>query len=166
MRAFKRIFLLLFIFSCASKGEFRERNVNTGPRFCYVNLNIIVEYMINNDPDAMEVKKRKEDIIQKIDSINKQLADIDDKIDRDEYIEKQKNYNMELAELKTDEEHYKNRILNQIDRALENIAKKSDIDFIFNIGEGAVYAKKEYDITEEVLREIIRQKERSSPVSR
>jgi Skp family chaperone for outer membrane proteins len=168
MRYFKSTLLLLFIFSCASTGDKKENSAaGAAPgKFRYVNLNIIFEYLSGNDSEAKDLKKRKEEILQKIDTVSGQLESIKDEKNKNEIIEKQKQYKLELAKIKSDEDLYKNKIYTRINRALENIAKKSDIDFVFNIGEGAVYAKKEYDITEEVLREIIKQKERSIPVSR
>jgi Skp family chaperone for outer membrane proteins len=168
MKYFKSIFLLLFIFSCASIGEKKD---NTAAGFAtnklrYINLNIIFEYLSSNDTDARDLKKRREEILQKIDSISGQLESTKDEKNKYDLIEKQKQYKLEFIKIKSDEELYKNKIYSRVDRALENIAKKSDIDFVFNIGEGAVYAKKEYDITEELLREIIKQKERSAPVMR
>ncbi len=168
MKYLKSTLLLLCIFSCASIGEIKENNAAgaaTG-KFRYINLNIIFDYLSSNDSEAKDLKKRKEEILQKIDTVSGQLESIKDEKNKNEIIEKQKQYKLELAKIKSDEDLYKNKIYTRINRALENIAKKSDIDFVFNIGEGAVYAKKEYDITEEVLREIIKQKERSVPVSR
>jgi Skp family chaperone for outer membrane proteins len=168
MKYFKSILLLLFIFSCASFGE-RKENSAAGVatvKFCYINLNIIFEYVSSNDSEAKDIKKRREEILQRIDSISGQIESTKDEKNKYDLIEKQKQYKLESGKIKSDEELYKNKIYTRIDRALENIAKKSDIDFVFNIGEGAVYAKKEYDITEELLREIIKQKERSAPVSR
>jgi Skp family chaperone for outer membrane proteins len=160
--------LLLCIFSCSSIGEKKENNTagTTAIKIRYININLIFEYISSNDLEAKDLKKHREDLLQKIDGISGQLDNTKDEKNKSELIEKQKQYKLESAKVKIDEELYKNKIYNRIDRALENIAKKSDIDFVFNIGEGAVYAKKEYDITEELLREIIKQKERSAPAVR
>lgn len=165
MKNYKCILLLFFIFSCSSIGEKNKDNASqtATDKFRYINLNIIFEYISGNDIEAKDLKKRREEIIQKIDSISGQLDSIKDEKYRNEVLEKQKEYKTELAGIKSDEERYKIKIYTRIDRALEGIAKKSDIDFVFNIGEGTVYAKKEYDITEDLIREIIKQKERSAP---
>ncbi len=168
MKYFKTIFLLLFIFSCASIGEKKENNASGAPanKLRYINLNIIFEYLSGNDAEAKDIKRRREDILKKIDGISEQLDSVKDEKSKNDIIEKQKQYKSELAKIRSDEESYKNKIYTRINSALETIARKSDIDFVFNIAEGAVYAKKEYDITEELLREIIKQKELSAPVSR
>ncbi len=161
------LFLILFIFSCASFGAKKENDaLNAQYRLRYINLSIIFEYLTLNDTDARNIKKQKEDIIQKIDAINIQLADTRDEAKRNEFSVIQIQYKLDLVNIKGEEERFKSKMLNMVDRALENLAKSSDIDFIFNIGEGTVYARKEYDITEEVLRDIIRQKERSAPAVR
>jgi Skp family chaperone for outer membrane proteins len=147
------------------KSESKPAEAAAG-KFRFVNLDIIFNYMSINDPDSRTLSRRKEDIVQKLEDIANNLTIAKDDVNKKDLIEKQKQFRQEFAKIKSDEEHYKGVVLNRINTALGNIAKKSDIDFVFNIGEGAVYAKKEYDITEEVLREIIRQKERSAPVSR
>jgi hypothetical protein len=160
--------VLLCVLSCSSVGEKKENNSGgiTAGRFRYVNLNIIFDYLSGREIEARDIKKRREDLVRRIDEISSQLESVKDEKNRAELVEKQKQYRSELAKAKTDEELYKSRLYNRIDKALENIAKKSDIDFVFSIGDGAVYAKKEYDITEELLREIIKQAERSTPAAR
>jgi Skp family chaperone for outer membrane proteins len=160
--------LLLCIFSCTSTGEKKGNNTSgtAEVKFRYINLNIIFEYISGNDFEAKDLKKRRDELLLKIDGMSVQLDNLKDEKIKSELIEKQKQYKSELVKVKIDEELYKSKIYSRIDKALENIAKKSDFDFVFNIGEGAVYAKKEYDITEELLREIIKQKERSTPVVR
>ncbi len=41
-----------------------------------------------------------------------------------------------------------------------------NVDFICNVGDDLLYAKKEFDVTEDVLREIMRLDERNSPEAR
>ncbi len=167
MKKISIIFIILFFFSCAAIRERKENSaVNAASKFRYVNLNLIIEYMISNDPDARNLKKHKEDILQKLSAVTEKLANITNELNRNELLEKQNQYKQDLSNIKRDEENFKSKVLNIIDRALENIAKRSDVDFVFDIGEGTVYAKKEYDLTEEVMREILKQKEKSAPVSR
>ena len=135
-------------------------------KYRYINLKIIFDYLITNDNEAKDTKRQREEILQKIDNISGQIDVQSDERVKKELLEKQRQYKTELVKIKNDEEIYKQKIYTNIDRALEQIAKKADIDFIFNIGEGAVYAKKEYDITEELLREIMKRNERSAPASR
>ena len=149
-------------------GNVKEEKPDVAPSYKirYVNINIIFDYMIKNNGNAGEISKRKQDILAKIELSDTQLADPGNAGKRDEILKNRNQYYSDLEEIKKDEDHYKNLFLNQIDSALKVIAKKSDIDFILNIGEGVVYSKKEYDITEELLREIIKQKQRSAPVTR
>jgi Skp family chaperone for outer membrane proteins len=167
IKSIQLAFLMLIFISCSSMQKIKENsNISNTYKIRYLNLNLIIEYMVNNDPDAKNIKKKKEDILQKIDSLADMQASKINVNEKKDIIEKQNQYRLELADIRKEEENYKSKILNNINKALENVAKKSDIDFIFNIGEGTVYAKKEFDITEEVLREIIKQKDKSSPVTR
>jgi Skp family chaperone for outer membrane proteins len=49
---------------------------------------------------------------------------------------------------------------------VDNIAGKHDADFIFNLSYGLLYAKSEYDITEEIIKELTSIDERTSPAYR
>jgi len=131
----------------------------------YVNLNIIFDYMVNLNPEFKQVKSRRENLKKSIDDINDQLKSSGGS-PKPDLIKKLNNYKSEIRDISGKEEIYKSRILNEIENAVGDVAKKSGIDYILNIGEGAVYARKEYDITEEVLQVIYKRKKRSSPVSR
>ncbi len=170
MRFWKILILLLFLLSCASmRDDSKISGTEAGNipcNFRYVSLEVIFDYIVNNDSEAGNLKIRKEDIIRKIKSVNDDLDDPETDSRRDELVNSLKKYNEEVADIKKDEDYFKSKILNRIDTALENIAEKWDIDIVFNIGEGALYVKEEDDITEEVLKEIIKQKELSAPESR
>jgi len=73
---------------------------------------------------------------------------------------------VELSDLKGRSKYYKAKILSQIDRAVKNVAKTIKADFIYNLGDELIYAKKEYDVTEDIIREIVRLEERRSPEAR
>jgi len=40
------------------------------------------------------------------------------------------------------------------------------IDFVYNMGEGLVYSRREYDITEDILKELGSVRKRNAPPSR
>ena len=168
MKFIHGILLLLLIVSCSSIGK-RNGNIQAGPaagKFRYVNLKIIFDYLTANDNEAKSLKRHREEILQKFEDVSGQIDSANDEKVKHDLSEKQQQYKAELSKIKNDEDIFKQKIYTRIDGALEEIAKKADIDFIFNIGEGTVYSKKEYDITEELLREIMNRKERSVPVSR
>lgn len=132
----------------------------------YVNIDIVFDYLLKNNNKALDIKKRKELTLSDIERNDSLLSLAADTNEKDELLKSRKQYYADLDEIIKDEEHYKNIFLNQIDNALKVIAKKSDVDFVLNIGEGVVYSRKEYDITEELLREVIKQKQKSAPVTR
>ena len=71
-----------------------------------------------------------------------------------------------LSRLETEERKIKSKILAHINTAVKRIAQRMDADYVLNIGDEVVYAKKKFDITDDVLREIVRLDDRKSPVSR
>jgi Skp family chaperone for outer membrane proteins len=162
-------YLIIILSACAcSSAPVKEINTDISKNninIRYVNIGIIFDYMVNKDPDALDIKKQKESLLKSIDNINKKINSSEDDPNQailEELKVKQEN----LLKLKNDEDYYKSRILNEIDSAIESIAGKDDIDFVFNIGEGTVYARKEYDITEKILQEIESRLKRIAPVSR
>ncbi|MDY6933855.1 MAG: OmpH family outer membrane protein [Spirochaetota bacterium] len=131
-----------------------------------VNINIIFDYMVNNNPEAKALRDRINQYHESINELNIDLDKIKNEEKKKLIIDKREKINLQLNKIKGDEDYYKGIILNEIDRAIINIAKKRRIDFIINIGEGAIFSKKEYDLTEDVIREIVRFKKRNAPVSR
>lgn len=158
----------VFLLSCTppvlSPGV-RENTGSSRMNIRYVNLNILFDYMINSDPDAREISESRKSILKLIEDTRNLISDADE-TSKKELIIKLEKARSDLDKLKTREESQKERMLIAIDRTLEKIADTMNIDFIFNMGEGAVYAKKEYDITEEALRELINLQKRNAPVAR
>ena len=162
-------YFIIFFLICACNSvptkEINTENKRNNIKIRYLNVAVIFDYMINRDPDAVIIKKQKEDLLKSIDEMNKKnkISDEGEKQGLLEELEVKQGY---LLKLKSDEDYYKGKILNEINSAIESIAGRDDIDFVFNIGEGAVFARKEYDITERVLQEIENRAKRNAPVSR
>ncbi len=147
--------------SCAAKPQVSEREV----RMRYVNLNLIFEYMVRSDPDAQKVRRQKEDLLGSAKKLEAELAAADES--RRQAIAKLLSENRSgLEEVRAAEELQKQRLLGEINRVLEAVGTRMEIDYIFNLGDALVYGKKEYDITETVLNEIITLRKRNAPVSR
>ncbi len=158
------IILLFFIYAC---GSLKQKEINNDKclDIRYVNLNILFDYSVNNNPEARNIKKKKRDLLKKIDEITRKINTT--KNNKEKILKlKLQEYYSKIDDIEKDEEYYKGIILSDIDYAVNAVARKHDIDYVLNIGEGAVYAGKEYDITEEVLRIIINRKKRSSPIAR
>ncbi|MFC1670786.1 OmpH family outer membrane protein, partial [Spirochaetota bacterium] len=77
-----------------------------------------------------------------------------------------KKYEKELIRINNIEIKIKTTLLNKINTAVKRVAKKIEADFILNLGDGVVFARKKYDLTEEIIREILKLERRKSPVSR
>ncbi len=167
--AYLYLIIILSAFACGSapvkeiNSDINKNKINLNIR--YVNISSIFDYMINRDPDAAALKKRRDELLASIEDIRKELENTEGDEDKG-LLGDLRGKQGALLKLKSDEDYYKSRILNEIDGAIEVIAKRDDIDFVFNMGEGAVYARKEYDITERILREIESRVKRNSPVSR
>lgn len=161
------LFLIVILNACSAPSlneagtgdEYKQQNIR------FVNLNIIFDFMVNNDPGALKVRRNKEEILNAIEEINTRIAASEGDEKAGMLLELQEKQ-AGLIELKKEEEYYKNKILNEIDRAIGSVSRREEIDFVFNTGEGALYAKKEYDITENVLEEISSHRRKSAPVSR
>ena len=136
-----------------------------GPVIRYVNLNILFEFLAGKDANTKKKQIRKKSLIKSADKIRELLL-LADEDNQGELLVRQDDVKRKIEEIKSEEEHRKEKILNFIDRTLRSIAVKRNIDFILNMGEGAVFAKKEYDITGDVLREIMNHRKRNAPVSR
>jgi Skp family chaperone for outer membrane proteins len=147
--------------SCAARPQVTEREV----RMRYVNLNLIFEYMVRSDPDAQKVRRRKEDLLGSAKKLEAELAGADES--RRQTLARLLSENRSgLEEVRSAEELQKQRLLGEINRVLEAVGARMEIDYIFNLGDALVYGKKEYDITETVLNEIIALRKRNAPVSR
>jgi Skp family chaperone for outer membrane proteins len=77
-----------------------------------------------------------------------------------------KRLDREISRLRERREKLKERLLKEISTAVDRVAKREKLDFVLNMGEGCIYGRDRYDVTEKVLREMVRLKQRSAPVSR
>ncbi|MBN2159716.1 MAG: OmpH family outer membrane protein [Spirochaetes bacterium] len=149
----------------SSCSYFKKKDeIGPAPVIRYMNLKAAYDFVLNRNRDAIEVKK-------KVDERMARLKEVERELDRpatdhvsllDEY----RTVTAELFALRGKSKYYKGQILNVIDRALKNVAGRLKVDFIYNIGDELMYAKKEYDVTEDVIREVVRLEERRAPESR
>lgn len=161
MRLFYIHFVVLFLIGCNS--TLISGNNNRGNyRIRYINIDAIFDFLVKRDPKAMAVKQQKDKLVAEI-----QAGEL--KISQDANTDRGSAYRTRQAALQkliSEENIYKKKLLGRINTALRNVTTAGNIDFVLRLGEDTVYAKKEYDITEEVLREIIRLEKRSAPVTR
>jgi Skp family chaperone for outer membrane proteins len=134
------------------------------PVIRYLSLKAVYNFSLNRNRDALDVKKKLDEKISRMKEIE---GDLDEpSTDHVALLAEYRTLDTELKALRGRSKYYKTKILGQIDRAVKNVAKTVRADFIYNIGDELIYAKKEYDVTEEIMREIVRLEERSAPESR
>ncbi len=150
---------------CSSCSYFKKKGeVGPPPVIRYMNLKAVYTYVLNKNRDALDVKKKLDQKLIRVKEIERDL-DVPSG-DHVALLDEYRQLASDLAALKGRSKYYKGMILTQIDRAVRNTAKKMKIDFVINIGDELIYARKEYDVTEDVLLEITRLDERRAPEAR
>jgi len=147
------VFILAFIVISCSTG-----NNNTGNDYVirYINLNSIYEYVYNNSNEAQEIKR-------KTDSLNKKINEIENSevtVSKTELA----YYKSEINKLNEQEKKLKIEFYSRIKTAVNSIAARHNTDFILNSGDGVIYSRPVYDLTNEVIKELKSLNDRTSPV--
>lgn len=127
----------------------------------YVNIKAVYEHALNNDKEFKELNVKRNALIDKKNSLIKKPQSAASDVSAAEEI---KLIEKELASLFADEDTIKLRIYRRIGEVMRDIARRRGIDFIFNIGDVMVYAKTEFDITEDLINELDFRDERVSPL--
>ncbi len=152
---------LVLVPSCS---YFKKKGEPVPPVIRYINLKAVYNYVLSKNRDALDVKKALDVKIGRMKEIERELDN--PATDHVALLDEYRAISAEVRSLKGKSRYYKGKILTQIDRALKNLAKSMNVDFICNVGDDLLYAKKEFDVTEDVLREIMRLDERNSPEAR
>jgi Skp family chaperone for outer membrane proteins len=134
------------------------------PVIRYINLKAVYGFAMNRSRDALDVRKKLDQKLARMREIERALDD--QTTDHVALLEEYRAVKKDLDALKSRSRYFKSRLLTQIERAVKNVAAEAKADFIYNIGEELLYAKREYDVSEDVIREIIRLEERKSPEAR
>ncbi|HPQ53005.1 MAG TPA: OmpH family outer membrane protein [Spirochaetota bacterium] len=156
------VVLLCIVSGCATEDRIAERNV----RIRYINLSILFDYMVSTDAEARQVRKQRKEILSALDTIERSLMTEPDMQKRKSLAVKRKDYGEQMRALRVREEYYKRKFLLNMNRAIDEVAVRMRIDYVFNIGEGLVYSRKDFDVTEQVLQELRKVKKRNEPQSR
>jgi Skp family chaperone for outer membrane proteins len=130
----------------------------------YMNLKATYAFVLNRNRDAVEVKKQIDGKIARMKELERELDN--PATDHVALLEEYRKLRGELDALRSKSRSFKAKFLNQINRAVKNIAVKIKADLILNIGEELIYGKKEFDVTEDIMREILRLDERQLPEAR
>jgi len=155
--------LIHFTLNCSSLNKDAKGGFGA-PVVRYMNLQAVVQYCVNIDPETAvrdEAKRRLHLTIRHIEELTPGTAPHNDSLAAE--LEKSRK---ELARLAALDDAKKKEMYSGIDIAVRNVAEKNDLDFIMNIGDELVFAKKKYDITDEIISELSRLEKRTAPVSR
>jgi Skp family chaperone for outer membrane proteins len=159
------VMLAVALAALTSCSYFKKKDeIGPPPVIRYMNLKAVYSYILNKNRDALDVKKKLDLKMTRMKEIERDLdAPSGDHVALlDEY----RKLASDLAALRGRSKYYKGMILTQIDRAVKNVAKNMKIDFVINIGDELIYARKEYDVTEDIILEITRLDERRAPEAR
>jgi len=155
MKYIAEIFILIFaltVLSCSSG------NIKTGNDYVikYINLNSVYEYIYNNSNEAQEIKR-------KIDSLNKKIEDVENSGSGGSKAELN-HYKSEISKEMEREKKLKSVFHSRIKTAVNSVASKHNADFVLNSGDGVIYSRPVYDITDDVIRELKSITDRTSPI--
>jgi Skp family chaperone for outer membrane proteins len=144
----------------------RSREEEHAVRIRYVYIPALLEYLAKGDPIAKELETRKIALRASMDAIKEKLEQGGGGIPEAVLRGDLKKYENELKALSAQEEKLKYDYYRTIDSAVATVARRLEIDCVFNRGEELLYAKKEYDITDKVIHELSSRKNRTAPHSR
>lgn len=157
--------ILLLAATASSCSYFSKKDAPPPPPVIrYMNLKAVYDFLLNRSRDALEVKKKSDAMSVRMREIERERREPNR--DREALEEEYFRVKGEYDALKKAMKSHKVKLLSRIDRAVRNVAKKMKIDFIHNIGDELLYARKEFDVSEEIIRELVRIEDRSAPESR
>jgi Skp family chaperone for outer membrane proteins len=157
--------LILLSISCASPNKQKLPSDADVQSIRYINIQAVFEFLSGRDSSALKLKIDKEEAIKNLQSFEEKLLS-DSSPSKQKLASEYKDAKKKLANLEKDESNLKIKFLKQINTAVKILAKDMNADFILNLGDEVIFAKKKYDITEDVLREIIKLEKRSDPSAR
>jgi len=143
------IFMVLLL--CCSSLEKEQDTI----AIRYVQLPLLYNYMIQTSPDVSQLQQQYKEIQSKLGT----MSEVVDSDERKNCIEKLNSINKEM-------EKQKKIFLADIQQAVAITAKRKGYTIILGGGDTVVYAKDGYDITNEVLKELVATRLQKSPVTR
>jgi Skp family chaperone for outer membrane proteins len=142
------IMLLPFIIQCSSV-PFGKDSPSTVIR--YVNIKAVYDNVLKIDSELIEKSKKRKTLIDKKKSL---AASAGSSKTKEEVEAEIKLIDDELSFLAIDEDEVKLRIYKKISSVIRDISRRRNIDMVLNMGDSLVYAKKEFDITDDIIDEI------------
>ncbi len=166
MRPLVNILLVFVVAGCSYQKKMLENQGEEIPVVRYVQLEVLYEYLVSHDGGASTVRNRSKKLYGELKVLENQIIQQADPAKRKELFQDLEKIKNELSQLRDKEESYKKKFLRKIEDSAGHVAKKHGYHLVLNGGDTVLYSNKEYDITREVLREIVSRKIRSAPVNR
>ncbi len=159
------ILLILCVASVTSCSLFKKKDIE-GMQMTvrYMNLKAAYDFALSRNRDAMDVRTQMDVKLSRLRELERLLDE--PATDHVALLDEYRRVSGDLNALKARSRSYKAKLLSHVNRAVKNVSNRIKADYIFNIGDELIYAKKDYDITEDVLRELARIEERSAPEAR
>ena len=151
------IILFPFFLQCSSV-PFEKNEPSSVIR--YVNMKVVYEHVLRSDREIIENSKKREALLEKKKLLVSSAGSLkdDDKVKAEiQLIDK------ELSLLAIDADEVKLRVYKKISAAVRDISRRRNIDMVFNIGDSLVYAKKDFDITDDIIDEINHREDQADP---
>jgi len=166
MRVLVHILLVFMVAGCSYQKQMLDDPGVEVPVVRYVQLQVLYEYLVSHDESASMIRSRSEKLYGEIKILESRLLQQADPKKRSELYGTLEKLKKELSDLRNKEESYKKEFLKKIEDSARHVAKKHGYHLVLNGGDAVIYSVNEYDITREVLREIVSRKIRSAPVNR
>lgn len=154
----------VFLSACSSLTGGKTDKTAEGLVLRYVNLQAVYEALLAKSDRAQSLTAQKTEVYERIESVQQAL--ILENGDKQALVAEMSSLRKKYDSILEEEKNLKEEIYKQINRALSSLAKESGTDFIFNMGEGLVYGAAKYDMTEDLLREVVKIDRRSDSVLR
>jgi len=157
------IIIALSLFSCSSLKK-PGKSMAEPVVIRYMNLKAVYSSIRDRSSEAAELDSQRKKLLE-MKTVSEEKLHLNPG-DRSDSLKKLNKIRSDLESLAVRERRFKEKTLKRINRAVKIVARDYNIDFVLNFGDEAIYSKKKYDITEDVIREIMRLEKRGAPVSR
>ncbi len=166
MRLLVNILLVVMLAGCSYQKPMLDTSEREVPVIRYVQVEVLYQYLLSRDGGASSLQERSRKLFQKIQETEDTMLAEADPAKRKQYQQKLEGLRKKLRALKQKEGSYKKRFLDQIEDAAKDVARRHGYNLVLGGGNTVIYSKKEYDITRQVLRELVSRKIRGEPVNR
>ena len=150
------LFLLVAVLTAACSAPYLSGSEGDGYVIRYVNMNTIYDYELSRSNEAVSLRAKREDLLKKISAA--------ESAGREGGGRQLEHYRSELLKVEEAQKKLKAAIYARIKKAVESVAGRHEVDFMLGTGEGVVYSRPVFDLTDDVIDELEKMNKNSSPV--